>query len=92
MRLDLKPGQQQVVGRAIQAGLIETAADVVEVGADQSVPAVQKAGRKWLRIRLSRIPECSPSSHFRALAVVFGSGLHTLDGGKWAGENGSART
>jgi hypothetical protein len=34
MTIDLKPEQQQVVGRAIQAGLIETADDVVEVGVE----------------------------------------------------------
>ena len=34
MTIDLKPEQQQVVGRAIQAGLIETADDVVEVGGE----------------------------------------------------------
>jgi hypothetical protein len=32
--IDLKPEQQQVVGQAIQAGLIQTADDVVEVGVE----------------------------------------------------------
>ncbi len=34
MTIDLKPEQQQVVVRAIQAGLIETADEVVEMGVD----------------------------------------------------------
>ena len=34
MTIDLKPEQLQVAGRAIQAGLIETADDVVAVGVE----------------------------------------------------------
>ena len=34
MTIDLRPEQQQVVGRAIQAGLIQTADDVIEVGVE----------------------------------------------------------
>jgi hypothetical protein len=34
MTIDLKPEQEQVVGRAFQAGLIETANDVVDVGVE----------------------------------------------------------
>jgi len=34
MTVHLKPEQEQVVGKAIQAGLIKTADDVVEVGVE----------------------------------------------------------
>ena len=34
MTIDLKPEQEQVVGRAIRAGLIHTADEVVEVGVE----------------------------------------------------------
>jgi hypothetical protein len=34
MTIQLNPEQEQVIGRAIQAGLIETADDVVEVGVE----------------------------------------------------------
>jgi hypothetical protein len=46
MTIDLKPEQQQVVGRAIEAGLIQTADDVVEVGVETIRQRLEARGQE----------------------------------------------
>ena len=43
MTIQLKPEQEQVIGQAIQVGLIKTAEDVVDVG----VETIQKRLEAW---------------------------------------------
>lgn len=45
MTIDLKPEQQQVVGRAIQAGIIESADDVIAVGVETIRQRLEARGR-----------------------------------------------
>jgi hypothetical protein len=43
--IQLKPEQEQVIGQAIQAGLIETADDVVEVGLETIKQRLEGRGK-----------------------------------------------
>lgn len=57
MTIELKPEQEQVIGEAIRAGLIETADDVVDVGVEairhrleeRRSTTVTLSGDEWMR-------------------------------------------
>ena len=56
MTIRLKPEQEQVIGQAIQAGLIKTADEVVDVGVEiiqrrldaRGAPAASMSAEQWL--------------------------------------------
>ena len=70
MTIELSPEQEQVIGRAIQAGLIRTADDVVGVGVEtiqrrleeRRAPANPTSAEQWLQ-GISRLGSQPPHNH-----------------------------